>query len=338
MKQTCIDISYWNGGDIDFKKVKAAGIEAVIIRAGFGNSASQIDKHFLSNYQRAKAAGLKIGAYWYSYAGGADPIADALKEAAACLTVIKGKSFDLPIYFDIEEQSKPNIPAYGRTTCTRICETFCDAIKRGGYRAGVYSNPNWFSNYLNYSTLAAKYSIWLAQWANSYSYNCDIWQNSEKGRVNGINTNVDMNVIINRSVIKGAPADDGDKDIKAVQKWLNTTYKTGLTIDGIYGAKTRAALVKALQTEINRHYGAKLAVDGVFGDKTYNSIPNVKKGAYGELTRVLQGLLICHGYSTGGFDGIFGAQTENAVKAFQRVKGLYVDGIAGRNTFKQLCT
>lgn len=134
-----------------------------------------------------------------------------------------------------------------------------------------------------------------------------------------------------------AGADSGTNAIKDVQKWLNTTYKSGLTVDGLYGGKTEYALVKALQTELNKAYGAKLAVDGVFGTKTYNAVRNLKSGAKGNYVKVLQGLLICHGYNTGGLDGIFGSKTTAAVKAYQKAKGLYADGIAGKATFSKLC-
>lgn len=120
--------------------------------------------------------------------------------------------------------------------------------------------------------------------------------------------------------------------IKEVQSWV------GAAADGIYGAQTKAALVKKLQTVLNADFGANLAVDGVFGNQTATAICNLKNGAQGELTKVLQGLLICHDYSTGGFDGVFGSQTEAAVRYFQAKKGLTVDGIAGRATFGELCS
>ena len=125
--------------------------------------------------------------------------------------------------------------------------------------------------------------------------------------------------------------------VKDVQKWLNSTYKSGLTVDGIYGGKTELAIVRALQAELNKAYGAKLTVDGIFGTKTYNAIRNLKSGAKGNYVKVLQSLLICHGYDTGGLDGIFGAKTTTAVKTYQSQHGLYTDGIAGKATFDELC-
>lgn len=121
-----------------------------------------------------------------------------------------------------------------------------------------------------------------------------------------------------------------NSDVKEVQKWL------GVTVDGIYGNKTKSALVKKLQTVLNLLYGANLAVDGIFGNKTASALPNICKGSAGDLTKVLQALLICRGYDTGGLDGDFGAQTEKSVRDFQYDKGLYADGIAGKATFAAL--
>ena len=129
----------------------------------------------------------------------------------------------------------------------------------------------------------------------------------------------------------GSSAPTGNRDgIKTVQDWL------GVDVDGIYGNKTKSALVKKLQTALNLLYGANLAVDGIFGNKTASALPNICKGSAGDLTKVLQGFLICHGYGTGGFDGIFGVNTEAAVRDFQKENDLYCDGITGRATFGKL--
>ncbi len=96
---------------------------------------------------------------------------------------------------------------------------------------------------------------------------------------------------------------DSTDGVKTVQDWL------GVEVDGIYGAQTKAALIKRLQAVLNEQYGANLAVDGIFGNKTVSALPNICKGSAGDLTKVLQGFLICHGYDTNGFDGIFGNAT-----------------------------
>lgn len=121
--------------------------------------------------------------------------------------------------------------------------------------------------------------------------------------------------------------------VKEVQLWLNDSYNSGLEIDGKYGKLTKAALVKALQ----KNLGVK--IDGKYGSKTNAAVKknNLKKGCKGELVRVLQGLLVCNGYTDAYVDGSFGGGTEKAVKAYQATKRLKVDGIAGSGTFTKLC-
>ena len=122
-----------------------------------------------------------------------------------------------------------------------------------------------------------------------------------------------------------------------VQKYLNEKYNAGLKVDNIYGPKTQKALVIALQTELNRLYNRGLKVDGVFGPKTYTACVTIKKGAKNALVYVLQGALICKGYQM-NLDGDFGPVTEDCTIQYQKAKGLVVDALAGRNTFKNLLT
>ena len=182
-----IDLSHHNTVT-DFAAVKNAGIYGVILRAGYGREASQKDRKFEEFYAAAKAAGLHIGAYWYSYA---DSVADAAKEANACLACIQGKQFDFPIYYDLEESSTASL---GKDTCTQIAQTFCAAMEQAGYWAGVYANTNWFTNYLNFDALSAKYTIWLADYRENYNTTLkrDMHQYSSTGSVAGINGNVDL--------------------------------------------------------------------------------------------------------------------------------------------------
>ncbi|WP_263707627.1 peptidoglycan-binding domain-containing protein, partial [Shouchella tritolerans] len=127
----------------------------------------------------------------------------------------------------------------------------------------------------------------------------------------------------------------GDAFIRKVQEWCcNYGYK--VVVDGLKGPETRKALVKILQNELNKQFNAGLIVDGIPGPKTYTAVVNVRKGAKGNLTRVLQALLYMAGQNPGPFDGHFGDGTEKAVRAFQKAKGLSVDGIAGKATWKAL--
>lgn len=125
--------------------------------------------------------------------------------------------------------------------------------------------------------------------------------------------------------------------VREVQQWANANYGSGLTVDGIYGAKTKRALVKILQIEINQTYGGKLAVDGIWGTKTRAACPTLRKGAKNDVVKALQALLVCNGYPKAYVDGDYGSGTYDATKSYQSKKGLAVDGIAGKNTFAKLC-
>jgi GH25 family lysozyme M1 (1,4-beta-N-acetylmuramidase) len=177
-KITFIDVSKWNS-NVDYKSVKSAGVTGVIIQCGYGMASTQKDPYFEDNYKKAKAQGLKVGAYLYSYA---ESVSDAKKEANVCLKWIKGKKFDLPIYIDMEEEG---LTYLGKSTLTKIATKFCKIVEKSGYKAGVYANANWFKSNLNYNSLKKKYSIWLAQYASYKDFDCDIWQYTDKLMING---------------------------------------------------------------------------------------------------------------------------------------------------------
>lgn len=129
--------------------------------------------------------------------------------------------------------------------------------------------------------------------------------------------------------------------ISDVQSWANANYGGilgfKLAVDGIYGPKTKAALVKILQHELNKQFGAGLKVDGDFGEKTKAAVVNIKYGNSGNITKTMQALLICHGFPLGTLDGKFGDKTKSALGSFQESRGLTKDYIAGENTFSRLC-
>ena len=183
-----IDVSSWQGNYINWDEVKKAGYSFAIIRAGFGRERSQKDASFEVNYTGAKKAGLLIGAYWYSYAVSPE---DAKKEAEACLATLSGKTFDLPIFYDIEEAS---ILSKSSKDVTAIAKNFCEAIEKGGYRAGIYGGFDLFRKIDD--SVEDKYPRWFAQWYTECQYEkpVAIWQYTESLTVPGISGNVDGNV------------------------------------------------------------------------------------------------------------------------------------------------
>ena len=189
MKQA-VDLSHHNGS-VNFENLRAAGIDCVILQAGYGMMEYQKDPCFEEYYSKANRAGLKIGAYLYSYAV---DVHQAKREAEVCLKWIRGKSFDMPVYIDMEEE---NLTYLGRDTLTKMAVTFCEIIEKNGYSAGVYANANWFTNWLDYDSIRQKYSIWLAQYASQKAFDCDIWQYSDCGRISGETCDFDMNHVYN---------------------------------------------------------------------------------------------------------------------------------------------
>lgn len=131
------------------------------------------------------------------------------------------------------------------------------------------------------------------------------------------------------------PQEEVKGKVAEIQKILNNRYGLNIGVDNIYGNETKKALVKGLQTELNKQYNRGLVVDGIFGKNTYNACVNVRKGAEGNITWLIQAMLVCHSFDI-AVDGIFGIATEGAIREIQSRNGLLVDGIVGKNTFNKL--
>ena len=183
-----IDVSVHNG-KIDWQKVRAAGIDFAILRAGYGKLAKQKDDCFEDNYAGAKAAGIPVGAYWYSYAMSED---EARMEADVFLYVIKGKQFEFPVYFDLEEKKQFDS---GKEKESAIMRAFLERVEAAGYFVGLYGSASSLVTHTA-DDIKSRYTIWLAHWVDKTNYTgaYGIWQHSEKGSVDGINGNVDLDI------------------------------------------------------------------------------------------------------------------------------------------------
>lgn len=185
-----IDVSKWQG-EIDWAKVKAAGINFAMIRLGYGSANGNecgVDGYFEKNVTNAIKAGVDIGCYFYSYA---TSVAAAKKEAEFVVGVLNQHKgvFTYPVAFDLEDSSQAGI---GKVVLTDMVLAFKDVIEKAGFYASLYSNLNWLKNYLDDSKLTG-IDHWLAQWASAPTYtgSFGMWQSSSTGKVNGINGNVD---------------------------------------------------------------------------------------------------------------------------------------------------
>lgn len=126
--------------------------------------------------------------------------------------------------------------------------------------------------------------------------------------------------------------------IADIQSKLNSKYGYNIAIDNIYGVDTHKHMVMALQTEFNKQLGSKLVIDGIFGSATKRACPVLKNGMSGNITWLVQSMLLIKGYSVGNSsnDSIYGSGTISGVKSFQSKNGLVVDGLCGSNTFEKL--
>lgn len=192
-----IDVSYAQG-NINFSSIDKSQVQFAIIRSSFGWEANQKDNQFERNYSNFKKLGIPVGAYHYSYAKTAD---QAIKEAKYCIECIKGKTFELPIYIDIEDDS---VISAGKRNLTDVVKAFCDYMKQQGYRTGLYTNPSWLNNYLYKDELLGKYSLWLAHWEVSEpGFSCDLWQYNVGNRkpVDGISGEIDLDYLCNSDLV-----------------------------------------------------------------------------------------------------------------------------------------
>ena len=225
-----LDVSKYQPS-IDYKKVKASGIEGVILRCGITYWREQVldkDPYFERHYKGFQEAGLPIGAYYFS---AADSVEVAKKEAEYCKSLLAGKRFELPIYYDVECGER--MDKLSKAELTEICYAFCESMEQAGYFVGVYANTNYYQNKLNHDKLKDRFTLWLADYRGEnadQSLKRDIWQYTSAGKVEGISGNVDLNECYREfeQEIKAAGKNGFSKEEEALKPSLPTySYKTG---------------------------------------------------------------------------------------------------------------
>lgn len=183
-----VDVSKYQG-EIDWGAVAADGVKFAILRAGSqDNSGPYIDPYFEKNYRGAKAAGLKVGAYLYTYG---KTEAEQNAELAVWLPALEGKTFEYPVFVDVEDKS---LAALGKDALTALTKRMMDIIDQKGHIPGWYSYTNFITTNLDAEALAA-YPLWVADYRESIGYSGQymMWQYTSTGSVAGINGNVDCN-------------------------------------------------------------------------------------------------------------------------------------------------
>lgn len=240
-----IDVSKHNG-TINWATVKQSGaVDFAVIRAGYGKSISQKDKQFENNYAGCKAHGIQCGAYWYSYA--LTP-AEAEAEARVFLEAIKDKQLEYPVYLDIEEK---NALSTGKKNVSAIVKAFCGVMEKAGYWCGVYASRAHVQSYFD-DECKIRYSLWLAEWGNKLNYSggeVGMWQYSEKGKVNGIGGNVDMDIcyVDYPAVIPAAGKNGFSKPSDGAVQTIHDTVHDTVQVTMNVGGKTYSGTLTAIE-------------------------------------------------------------------------------------------
>ena len=190
-----IDVSKWQK-EIDWDKVKNEGVDFAIIRCGYRGSVTGSlveDPYFEQNIKGARAAGIKVGVYFFTQAVNE---VEAVEEASMVISLVRDYELQYPVFIDTEGAGgNGRADSLNVEERTAVCEAFCTTVKNASLEAGVYASRNWYNNKLTASTLES-YAIWLAEYRSVPLYQgyYQMWQYTSKGKINGINGNVDLNV------------------------------------------------------------------------------------------------------------------------------------------------
>lgn len=290
-----VDVSKWQK-TIDWKKVKASGIDFAIIRLGYRGSADgtlNTDEYFETNVKGAHAAGIKVGIYFFTNAITAS---EAKAEANYCIKKLKDYSsyITMPVMYDIEEPSTRTMKAkLSKTTMTKMCKSFCETIEAGGYRAGVYSSKSFLEGKLKMSDLA-NYYTWCARYNTICQYFSGVregmWQYSSSGKVSGITTgSADMDVAyIETTPAKPKNVVQTTTTVNSIKlKWDKVTYADGYDV-ALYDINENKIAVLDTNTnsitidnlELGTAYKAKVRSYYVYEDES------VVKGKYCALSDI----------------------------------------------------
>ena len=231
-----LDVSKFQG-EVDWERVKAAGYQFAMLRAGYGFST--VDEQFRRNASECSRIGLPFGAYWFCYA--VSPEA-AVQEADGCINTISGYQLDYPVCYDIEQASADYAAGQGVQytpgLARQLVQSFCDRVESYGYFAMFYSNRNFLDTYLG-EALAARYALWYARYTDTFDgTDCGMWQYTSQGSVPGISGSVDLDLsyVDYPSVIRSAGLNHLTGNVPSPvppQQYITYVIQPGDTLSGI---------------------------------------------------------------------------------------------------------
>lgn len=271
-----IDVSTWQE-NLDYAKIKADGIEGIIIRAGFSCT---IDNEFYTHMKGAIKAGFEhIGAYWFGYAVNED---EARAEASTADSILKEYKdiLDLGVYYDWEYDSEDRARARGveptKSLVTSLNHTFCVHMTECGYKAGYYLNLDYASRLVDETKLTA-YRRWLAMWTSRCDEECFLWQYTENGRVAGANGNVDLNEL-RGELPKPQPAPKPRTDYKVTYRvCVDDVWQDWVGDGETAGTQGQSKAFEAVQCEGG--YGQDIDISYQLNVETNGDLAICSKGA-----------------------------------------------------------
>ena len=197
-----IDVSSWNG-NINWSAVKAAGIDFAIVRVGYRGSSDgtpHVDSNYAANLNGAAAAGITVGAYYFSQA---ITEAEAVDEAQRAIAAVSGYPISLPLFIDYEFYGTGRLKSAKLSADKHqsICNAFCTTVKNAGHTPGIYANKDMLTNSMRPNNSVSGTKYWMARYSTSADYggSYEIWQYSSKGSVSGVGTNCDCNFMFSKS-------------------------------------------------------------------------------------------------------------------------------------------
>lgn len=328
------DISVYQG-TVDMKRVRDAGCERVGLRAGYGKN--NVDQRYIANAQACYNLDVPVVIYWFSYGYN-----DDMAKTEADYAIAQAAKFwkRCPIAFDLEYDTVRYARTKGvvinKALATEMAIAFLSRVKEKGYIPVLYTNRDYYRNYFDVEKIAAKvgeFYIWYARYelsslpASEQSIP-DIWQYTSKGKLAGVNGNVDMNKFYTNFDLEVEKVEPDKSKATCNINILN--FQKAANADGYRDAS-----------------GNPLAKDGIDGPKTQyvRRKINLKAKRVGLIYKVgSQGVVVkwlqtrCNEILGTGLvvDGKYGSGTRKAVMQLQKKLGLAVDGIAGYNTIQAL--